>query len=103
MIARREVLAALSLLAIPGAAHAQSAIKRIGILAAGSRESTRFQFAAFEAGLLELGYVKGKDVALDYIFADGKFERLPSLAAEIVRREPDVLLVQSTPAVVAAK
>ena len=105
---RRRILIALGttpLCAWLNRAHAQSAspIKRIGIIGAGSRESTRHQFAAFEVGLRELGYLDGKNVVLEYRFADGKFDRLPSLAAEFVRRQPNVLLVQSTPAVTAAK
>ncbi|MEO7726933.1 MAG: ABC transporter substrate-binding protein [Burkholderiales bacterium] len=85
--------------------HAQSAssARRIGILGAGSRESTRYQFAAFESGLRELGYVNGQNVTFEYRFADGKFDRLPALATELIAHGPDVLLVQSTPAAVAAK
>jgi putative ABC transport system substrate-binding protein len=105
---RRKILKAFAALpALPwlNCSHAQppSTGGRIGIVAAGTRESTRHQFAAFEDGLRELGYVSGKSIALDYAFADGKFERLPALANEAVRRKPNVLLAQSTPAATAAK
>src|SRR6185295_15842766 len=49
------------------------------------------------------GYAAGKNIAVEYRFADGKFERLPALAAELVRLRPDAMLVQSTPANLAAK
>jgi putative tryptophan/tyrosine transport system substrate-binding protein len=105
---RRKILFALGTMPVLAAlcraqAQTPSSIRRIGILAAGSRDSTRYQFAAFDAGLRELGYVDGKNIMLEYRFADGKFDRLPSLAAELARRQPNVLLVQSTPAAAAAK
>lgn len=105
MTTRRQLLtgiAAIPLCAFASRAFSQAA-KRIGVLSAGSRESTRYQFAAFEAGLRELGYIDNKNVTLDYRFADGKFERLDALAAQIIERQPTVILTQSTPAVVAAK
>jgi putative ABC transport system substrate-binding protein len=108
MIRRRRLLVALGaapvLSWLPGAqAQTSSSVRRIGILSAGSRESTHYQFAAFEAGLRELGYVGGKNVVLEYRFADGKFDRLPPLAKDLVGRQPHVLLAQSTPAAAAAK
>ena len=108
MISRRRFLLALGALPVlsclPGAqAQISSSVRRIGILSAGSRETTRYLYAGFEAGLRELGYIEGKNVMLDYRFADGKFDRLPALAAEFAQRKPDVLLAQSTPSVAAAK
>jgi putative ABC transport system substrate-binding protein len=86
-------------------ARAQTAPKvyRVGILSPVDREAARPWFSAFEAGLQELGYVAGQNIALEYRFADGRFERLPARAGELVRLRPDVLLVQSTPANLAAK
>ena len=84
-------------------AQTPARIYRIGILSAGNREATRYQFGAFDAGLRELGYVEGKNVTLEYRFADGIFERLPALAAELVRLKPDVMLVHSTPGNLATK
>jgi putative ABC transport system substrate-binding protein len=73
------------------------------VLSGGNRTANQVRFAAFEAGLRELGYTIGKTVHLDYRFADGEFSRLPSLAAEILRRKPDVLLAHTTPGSLAAK
>ena len=105
---RRQLLIALAttpVLWLTSRARSQmpSSVRRIGILSAGSRESTRYLYAAFDAGLRELGYTEGKNVVLEYRFAEGQFERLPALAKEFADRQPDVLLVQSTPAVAAAK
>ena len=108
MTTRRRILIAFAAgsLASPLRAFAQqkpAGLPRIGILGAGSRESTRHQFAAFESGLLEFGYVGGKNIALEYRFADGHFDRLPALAKDLVGRQPHILLAQSTPAAAAAK
>src|SRR5512141_338576 len=105
---RRRILIAFAAgsLASPLRVFAQqkpAGLPRIGILSAGNRESTRYLYAAFYAGLRELGYTDGKNVVLEYRFAEGQFERLPALAREFAERQPDVLLVQSTPAVAAAK
>jgi putative ABC transport system substrate-binding protein len=105
---RRRLLVAVCavplLSRLPGVqAQTSSSIRRVGILSAGSRETTRYLYAGFEAGLRELGYIEGKNLMLDYRFADGKFDRLPALAAEFAQRKPDVLLAQSTPSVAAAK
>ena len=90
---RRRLLVALGatpLCAWLNRAHAQSVspINRIGILAGGSRESTRYQFVAFEAGLRELGYVDGKNVVLDYRFADGNSIGCHCLPQKRVRSQP---------------
>jgi len=58
---------------------------------------------AFRQGLRALGYVEGHNIAIDYRFADGKFERLPEVAAELVRLKVDVLIAVSTNAALVAK
>jgi putative ABC transport system substrate-binding protein len=58
---------------------------------------------AFRAGLRELGYVEGKDMALEFRWADNDYERLPGLAEELVRSKVDVLVTYSTPGAFAAK
>jgi len=89
---------AVSLVLAPPAAEGQQAgtsVPRIGYLSAGS-ESPRD--VAFRQGLRELGYIEGKDLAIEYRFAEGKFERLPGFAAELVRLKVDVIVSSSTPA-----
>jgi putative ABC transport system substrate-binding protein len=59
--------------------------------------------AAIAAGLRELGYVDGRNIRIESRWADGRFERLPALAAELVRMKPDVLVTSLTQATLAAK
>jgi putative ABC transport system substrate-binding protein len=66
-----------------------------------SSRSTRFE--AFFRGLVELGYVDGKTITIDYLSADGDGEQFPSLAAECLRLKPDIIAVSTTPATQAAK
>jgi putative ABC transport system substrate-binding protein len=95
----------LSLLVAPLVAEAQQAkeIRRIGYLTsvASSADSTRS--AAFRQGLHELGYVEGQNITIAYRYAAGELDRLPSLAEELVGLPVEVLVVSSTPAVLAAK
>src|SRR5262249_61012686 len=58
---------------------------------------------AFLRGLRELGYVEDRNIAIEYRWEEGKYERLPKLAAELVRLKVDVMLAVSTPATQAAK
>ena len=83
--------------------HSAENIYRIGVLSAGDPKATRAWFDTFETGLRELKYVVGSSVTLIYRFAEGKFERLPAMAEELVRIKPNVLLAHSTPSSLAAK
>jgi putative ABC transport system substrate-binding protein len=58
---------------------------------------------AFRQGLRELGWVEGQNIVIDYRFAEGRFDRLPDLAAELVRLKVDIIVAVPTPAAVAAK
>jgi putative tryptophan/tyrosine transport system substrate-binding protein len=58
----------------------------IGWLESGSRQTTADYSPTFRRGLAEAGYVEGQNVAIEYLFADSQYDRLPALAAELVRR-----------------
>jgi putative tryptophan/tyrosine transport system substrate-binding protein len=60
-------------------------------------------YGAFPRGLRELGYVEGKNLVIEWRFADGKYERLPQLAGDMVRSKVDVIVADGTPAVLAAQ
>jgi putative ABC transport system substrate-binding protein len=78
-------------------------LHRVGFLAVGSRDGRAPLIEAFVQGLQDLGYAEGQDLTIEYRFSDGKDERLPELAAELVALGVDVILASGTLAVVAAK
>ncbi|MEO5590885.1 MAG: ABC transporter substrate-binding protein [Gemmatimonadaceae bacterium] len=94
---------ALGLLAAPLAARAQLAgrIYRIGYLSNGS--STGSYPEAFRQGLRELGWQEGRNIVIDYRFAEGRSDRLADFAAELVRINVDIIVATPTPAAAAAK
>ena len=104
---RRAFIGAVAggLLAASLAAEAQQVGKmsRIGYLDQGSAERNKLYLAAFQRGLRDLGWVEGKNIAFEIRFAEGMTNRLPSLAAELVRLKVDLLATSSTPAALAAK
>jgi putative ABC transport system substrate-binding protein len=83
--------------------QAAEKIARIGYMAAPTSSAELPRIDAFRQGLRALGYVEGHNIAIDYRFADGKFERLPEVAAELVRLKVDVLIAVSTNAALVAK
>ena len=78
-------------------------IFRIGFLQLGSASLSKSRFDAFRAGLADRGYVEGKNLVIESRWADGKMERVPELAAELVRLKVDVLVTSSGPVIEAAQ
>jgi putative ABC transport system substrate-binding protein len=76
---------------------------RIGFLAAGPRASVTSRIEAFRAGLRELGYVEGKNLVIEERYGDAKIERVPELAAELVRLKIDVIVTGGSQATGPAK
>jgi putative tryptophan/tyrosine transport system substrate-binding protein len=93
------------LLALCSSATAQQPpkVQRIGYLTANSSSVELPRVDAFRQGLRALGHIEGQNIVIEYRFTDGKFERLPDLAAELVRLKVDVLVANTTNAALAAK
>jgi putative ABC transport system substrate-binding protein len=89
-----SVLVAVMLFALCFSAEAQQAtkIQRIGYLSGSSPSTSANRREAFQQGLHELGYVEGKNIVIEWRWAHGKFDRLPALAAELVRLKVDVIV-----------
>jgi putative ABC transport system substrate-binding protein len=105
---RRDLFALLggAAVAAPAAAHAQpKAIPVIGFLGAGSAGPNAPFMAALRQGLSEAGYDEGRTLAIEYHWAEGHYERLPALAAELIDRKVDLVVSQggSGPALAAKK
>ena len=104
---RRQFIALLggAAAAWPLAARAQQSGKvyRIGFVGTISADSLPQRLEAFRAGLHELGYQEGRNVVIEYRWADGQYERLPALFAEIVRLNVNVIVTHGTPGALAAK
>ena len=102
---RRFLLTSLAgALAGPFGADAEQAGQiRIGLLTGGSETGARLRNEAFRKGLHDLGYADGHSIALEYRYGNDSYERLPALAAELVRLNVSVIVANGTPASLAAK
>jgi putative ABC transport system substrate-binding protein len=105
---RRRDLAALIIGAAatsPLGARAQQPMPVIGYLSTGSQESDNIpgRLIAFRRSLNEMGYVEGRNLVIEYRGAEGQYDRLPSLAADLVQRRVTVMVTPGTASVVAAK
>src|SRR3984893_18352958 len=89
-----SILVAALVLAVGAMAQAQQAAKvpRVGFLGTASPSAVSARVEAFRQGLRELGYVEGKSIVIEYRWAEGKLDRMPDLAAELVRLKVDVIM-----------
>ena len=99
------VVLAVSIFLAPLVAEAQTAGKvyRIGFLGAASARQYSAQVDAMRRGLRDLGYIEGRNLTIDYRWANGRYERLDPLAVELVRLKVDVIVTHGTPGSQAAK
>ena len=108
MTGRRAFVASVAwgLAALPVAARARppsAKISRVGFLGVASAAAFTSRVEAFRTGLREIGYAEGKNLVIEFRWADGNYDRLPDLAADLVRLKVDVLVTSGTPGTLAAK
>jgi putative ABC transport system substrate-binding protein len=96
-------LLTLALLAARFAEAQPAKVARIGFLAPTSASSNADRVEALRAGLRDFGYVEGKNIVIEFRWADERYDRLPDLAAELVRLNVDVIVTAGTPAIRAVK
>ena len=99
----RLLLTVLLFTVCPANAQQPAKVPRIGVLAGSSSSGESPRVEAFRQGLRELGYVEGKNIAIEYRYANARFDKLPALVDELIRLKVEVVVVSTTPAVQAAK
>jgi putative tryptophan/tyrosine transport system substrate-binding protein len=103
---RRDFVTLLGSIAVtwsPAARAQQPALPIVGFASAGSRAVLHDTIGGFEAGLKEMGFVEGQNLALEYRFAEGKLDRFPALISDLVQRKVAVLVVSTLQGALAAK
>jgi putative ABC transport system substrate-binding protein len=100
---RRALGVIVAFLATPVAGQQPPKKARIGYLSANPPSDTRDAVDAFRATLQQLGYIEGQNLLIESRYAEGRYERLPQFAADLVRLNVDVVFAFSTPGTVAAK
>jgi putative tryptophan/tyrosine transport system substrate-binding protein len=95
--------AMLFALTLPADAQQPAKVSRIEFLNAASPSAILARYEAFRQGLRELGYVEGKNIVIEYRYAEGKLDRLRELAAELVRLKVDVIVTAGPSATRSAK
>jgi putative ABC transport system substrate-binding protein len=102
---RREFITFLGGAAVawPFVARAQPKIPRVGFMGNSTVALEANLVGAFRDGLRELGYEEGRNIIIEYRWADGKYERFPALVAELVAAKVDVIVTAGTPAALAFK
>jgi len=107
MTTRRRMVLGLSALALTGPlttrAQPKGKIWRIGFLGAADPFGYAPHLQGFRQGLQDFGYVEGKNIVVEYRWAEGRYERLPELAGELVRSKVDIIVTHGTPGTRAAK
>jgi putative ABC transport system substrate-binding protein len=93
---RRQFIAVIAGAATwPLGARAQQPVKKIGFLSVSSPGPNAPFVAAFKEGLKQLGFIEGQNLAIEYTWAEGKFDRLPALAADLIHNKVDVIAAMS--------
>jgi putative tryptophan/tyrosine transport system substrate-binding protein len=98
-----SLCAMLFALSFPTNAQQPTKVSRIGFLSAPSPSAVSARAEAFRQGLHDLGHVEGQDIAIEYRYAEGKLDRFPALAAELVRLKVDVILTGTSAGTRSAK
>jgi len=104
-VRRRDFITLLggAIAAWPPGARAQQAKPMVGFLSGGSPGPFAYLVRAFRQGLKEAGFVEGQNLAIEFRWAEGRYERLPELVTDLIRREASVLAATTTPGALAAK
>jgi putative tryptophan/tyrosine transport system substrate-binding protein len=94
---------AVSYVSWPLAARAQQPMPVIGLLSSASSRDYAPMIAEFRKSLAETGFIEGQNVKIEYVWADERYDRLPALAADLVRRQVNLIVAAATPAALAVK
>jgi len=95
--------ATLFALCLPAVAQQPAKVPHIGVLGAASASALASRLDALRQGLRELGYEEGKNIVIEYRYSDGKFDRLPNLATELVSHKVDIIVTHGEAAIRALK